>query len=418
MDLTKDNLDFWKSLTPLLCQNCLAVEDGRLIYAGEGFSELLATPVDKLFGHHADEFFSLENGSSFIDALQDLQSSSENSLNLNLVRVNDQSISRLIMNVTFKPHQVLGASLIIGVMQDPELDASSGRKLEAMRTQLNAILDNFSNTIFRTNAEGEITLISDNVKELMGYTREEVLGTKLADYYWTPEDRERSLQQIVQNEGKVTQIDSVMRHKDGSPVWLSSNVHLIINEQGETLGVEGVGHDVTYQKKLEQKLETLALTDNLTHMPNRRALMDELHNHFISASKDKSSLALIMIKIKDTRSFNERFGYLYGDALIKQAATLLKVYTQFPQVFGRLSGDEFLYILPGYTIKNATQFITPVIEAVKQNPLPVGNKKVSYALSIGITELRKSDNNEFSLLDRADKATRVSRQGMNKYEVM
>ena len=417
MDLSTDNLNFWKSLTPVLCQNCLVLDGIQLVYVGEELREQLDIPLDRLHGHSCDDYFCLENGSGVGEALSALESAAQGSIVVPLTVVNQLSVSSQLLNVRFQRHEILHRQLFIGTLE-PQPGSASSQQLEAMREQLNAILDHFSNTIFRTNAEGEITLISDNVKELMGFTREEVIGTKLSSYYWEPEDRERTLQQIVQNQGKVTQIDSVMRHKDGSPVWLSSNVHLIMNEAGDAVGVEGVGHDVTYQKKLEQKLETLALTDNLTQLPNRRALMDELHNHFIAASKDRAEMALIMIKIKDTRSFNERFGYLYGDALIRQTATLLKVYTQFPQVFGRLSGDEFLYILPGYTIKNATQFISPVVDAVKQNPLLVGNKKIEYALSIGITELRKTDSSEFALLDRADKATRVARHGMNKYEVM
>jgi diguanylate cyclase (GGDEF)-like protein/PAS domain S-box-containing protein len=415
--LETDNLDFWKSISTLLSDNCLVTDGYRLLYVGSIFSDLLGVAYDDLFGHPCDDFFCLPNKTSFSEFIQGLQSQLQNRQCLQLSLIKHQSSHSQPLNVEFQRHEILGSKLIAGVIPDLKTNLATEQFSDEC-LQLNAILDSFSNTIFRTNMEGEITLISESVKGLMGYTREEVIGTNIATYYWSPEDRERSIQEIVEKNGKVTQIDVVMRHKDGSPVWLASNAHLIKNEKGEPIGVEGIGHDITYQKKLEQRLEMLALTDNLTQLPNRRALMDELHRHYIAARANNSSLSLVLIDIKGTKTVNEQLGYLYGDTLIKQVASLLRVYTQFPQVLGRISGDEFLYVLPGYTINNTAQFIAPIIEAVKQDPLIVGSKKINYSLSIGMTELRKSDKNEFAVLDRADNATLVSKRGMANYEVM
>ncbi len=417
MELETDNLGFWKSISTLLSDNCLVTDGYRLLYVGSIFSDLLGVAYDDLFGRPCDDFFCLPNMTSFSESMQGLQAQMQNRVSLPLSLIKNQSSHSQTLNVEFQHLEILGLRLIAGVMPDLKTNLVTEQFSDEC-LQLNAILDSFSNTIFRTNMEGEITLISESVKGLMGYTREEVIGTKLESYYWSPEDRQRSIQQIMEKNGKVTQIDAVMRHKDGSPVWLASNALLIKNEKGEPIGIEGIGHDITYQKKLEQKLETLALTDNLTQLPNRRALMDELHRHYIAARANNTSLSLVMIDIKGTKTVNEQFGYLYGDILIKQVASLLRVYTQFPQVLGRISGDEFLYVLPGYTINNTAQFIAPIIEAVKQDHLMVGGKKINYSLSIGMTELRKRDKNEFAVLDRADRAILVSKHGMANYEVI
>jgi diguanylate cyclase (GGDEF)-like protein/PAS domain S-box-containing protein len=417
VELETDNLGFWKSISTLLSDNCLVTDGYRLLYVGSIFSDLLGVAYDDLFGRPCDDFFCLPNMTSFSESMQGLQAQMQNRVSLPLSLIKNQSSHSQTLNVEFQHLEILGLRLIAGVMPDLKTNLVTEQFSDEC-LQLNAILDSFSNTIFRTNMEGEITLISESVKGLMGYTREEVIGTKLESYYWSPEDRQRSIQQIMEKNGKVTQIDAVMRHKDGSPVWLASNALLIKNEKGEPIGIEGIGHDITYQKKLEQKLETLALTDNLTQLPNRRALMDELHRHYIAARANNTSLSLVMIDIKGTKTVNEQFGYLYGDILIKQVASLLRVYTQFPQVLGRISGDEFLYVLPGYTINNTAQFIAPIIEAVKQDHLMVGGKKINYSLSIGMTELRKRDKNEFAVLDRADRAILVSKHGMANYEVI
>jgi diguanylate cyclase len=418
VELETEHLDFWKSISTLLSDNCLVTDGYRLIYVGSTFTDLLGGSYDDLFGQPCDDFFCLQNKTSLSESIQGLLSESQDKLSVQLSLINHKSTHTRSLNVEFQCHEILNSRFIIGFLPKLNSNLHTEQELAETRLQLNAILDNFSNTIFRINMESEITLISESVKDLMGYNKEEVIGTKLSSYYWSPEDRERSMDAVLKQDGGVVQLDTVMRHKDGSPVWLASNVHLLKNEKGEPIGVEGIGHDITYQKKLEQKLEMIALTDSMTQLPNRRALMDELHRHYIDAREKKSALSLIMIDIKGTKKVNEQFGYLYGDTLLKQVATLLKVYTQFPQVFGRISGDEFLYILPGYTIKNSAQFMAPVIEAVKQDRLLVGDKKVSYSFSIGMTELRKTDKNEYALLDRADKATLVSKRGIANYEVM
>jgi diguanylate cyclase (GGDEF)-like protein/PAS domain S-box-containing protein len=418
VELKTDNLNFWKSISILLKDSCLVTDGDSLKYAGSTFTDLLAVDYEGLFGRSCDDFFCLQDKTSLSDAIRGLHTEEKKILSLQLLPVHLSTDHSQTLQVEFQQKEILGTKLIVGVIANQNTNQVTEQAPADTHLQLSTILESFSNTIFRTNMDGAITLISENVKELMGYTREEVIGTKLSNYYWSPEDRERSVQEIMKQNGNVAQLDTVMRHKDGSPVWIVSNVHLIKNEKDVPIGVEGIGHDVTYQKKLEQKLETLALTDSMTQLPNRRALMDELHRHYVLARANNSTISLVMVDIKGTKKVNEQYGYLYGDALIKQVATLLKVYTQFPQVFGRVSADEFLYILPGYNINNTVQFIAPIIEAVKQDPVMIGDKRVSYSLSFGLTELRKSDKNEFALLDRADKATLVSKHGVSSFEVM
>lgn len=418
MEAETDNLNFWKSISPLLRDSTLVTDGYSLLYVGSNLTDLVGVSYEELVARPCDDVFCLSRKALLSETLVEFQSGSENRLTLQIHLLQHLSIPTQPLSFEFQRFEINGSKLIFGEMVKQNTYWASELESADTHQQLNAILCCFSNTIFRTNMEGVITLISDNVNELMGYTREEVIGTNLAMYYWTPEDKERSVQEIMNQNGNVAQIDTVMRHKDGSPVWLSSNVHLIKNLKGEPIGIEGIGHDVTYQKKLEQKLEMLALTDSLTQLPNRRSLMDELHRHYVLARANKSSIALVMIDIKGTKKINEQYGYLYGDAMIKQVGTLLRVYTQFPQVLGRISGDEFLYILPGYTISNAVQFISPILDAVRQDPLLVGTKKVSYALSIGMTELKRNDRNEYALLDRVDKATLVSKKGVASFEVM
>lgn len=408
-----DNPDFWHSVSPLLSEKCFALKGDEFVYVGSFFAEMFGVDKQELFGQRYDQYLVVDNSRTLAEAVTTAEP-----VACELKSLQQQVPSTKSITINFLPCRIFGVDLVVAYLVQPQPINHSTTDTDNPRLQLATIMENFSNTIFRTNMDSEIELISDNVELLMGYSAQEVIGTSLSDYYWTPEDRERSVEEILKNNGKVTQVDTVMRHKEGYPVWLSSNVRLIKNARGEPVGIEGIGHDVTYQKKLEQKLETLALTDSLTQLPNRRALMDELHAQFIAARATNSALSIICIDVNDMKGINETYGYMYGDALLKQVATLLRVHIQHPQTLGRISGDEYLLILPGYTVNNAVQFITPVLEAMQQQRLSVGDRKVSYSLAIGISELKKIDLNEYALLDRGDKASLVARMGKAKYEIM
>ena len=131
-----------------------------------------------------------------------------------------------------------------------DLTARLGRSEE----WLNNILTNMQDTFHRTDREGRITYITPMVEQSLGYTPDELLGTRMADLYVEPDGREKLLQELQENGGVVRNYTAPLQHRDGSVVWASTNAHFYRDAAGEIAGVEGNSRDITSLKQAEAAL--------------------------------------------------------------------------------------------------------------------------------------------------------------------
>jgi diguanylate cyclase (GGDEF)-like protein len=104
------------------------------------------------------------------------------------------------------------------------------------------------------------------------------------------------------------------------------------------------------QLHIENKeLQTLALTDELTGIPNRRAL-------FRAATEILAKhrmLSVVLFDLDHFKEINDKFGHLEGDRILTKVAAMLKGNTRVDDIIGRYGGDEFLLLMPDTGIKEA-----------------------------------------------------------------
>lgn len=125
---------------------------------------------------------------------------------------------------------------------------------EQLSAELQAILDNMAETLYRTDADGIITMTSRSTFSLTGYTPDELVGKKVSDYYVAPDQRDDFISQIQAGGGKVNSYETPILHKEGHNVWVSGNAHLIYGSTGDVVGIEGTIRDITRQKENETRL--------------------------------------------------------------------------------------------------------------------------------------------------------------------
>ena len=120
-----------------------------------------------------------------------------------------------------------------------------------------AILDNMQDTYFRTQLDSSILVVSPSIKQLSGYTAQEVLGTNMLEYYVDPNKRVEFLDELNSNNGKITNFELHFRHKHDLPLWTLVNAQYIYDEDGIVIGVEGTAKDITALKSAQVALEEL-----------------------------------------------------------------------------------------------------------------------------------------------------------------
>lgn len=175
------------------------------------------------------------------------------------IRDKVNQLLRVMGTDSLRPEE-LDDDMLIGL--DPiGIVASSFEQILVRQKQLTkdyqSIIDTMIDVFYRTDAEGRIVMLSDTVQDLLGYTPEEVIGTKMADYYVDSAGRDGFLKAIGESGGRVVGYEAALRHKDGSEVWVSTSAKLKLAEDGSILGVEGTTRDVTDAIKARKELKSL-----------------------------------------------------------------------------------------------------------------------------------------------------------------
>jgi len=171
-------------------------------------------------------------------------------------------------------------------------------------------------------------------------------------------------------------------------------------------------------KKKIEKLNKLVTIDFLTKLYNRRAfsqffkIVYEERKWAIkhkTRRSQKSQFSLIIIDVDDFKRFNDKFGYLYGDKVLKKVAKFLKDSVRDFDIVARWGGEEFAIILKDVNLFQAKKRANIILEK-SRDYLPV-------TFSIGITQC----NSKYSLrqiFKKTDRALmKAKKQGKNQIVV-
>lgn len=170
-------------------------------------------------------------------------------------------------------------------------------------------------------------------------------------------------------------------------------------------------------RRAERQLATLAATDPLTGLSNRRSLLDRAEQALAHARRTGEPMALVLGDIDHFKHINDAHGHEVGDRAIVHVATLLTRCCRSQDIAARWGGEEFLVLLPATNPNAAATLAERLREAVAQQPLAQEDGAVAVTLSLGVTEVRAQEPLT-SAIARADQALYRSKEaGRNRVTV-
>jgi putative nucleotidyltransferase with HDIG domain len=98
-----------------------------------------------------------------------------------------------------------------------------------------------------------------------------------------------------------------------------------------------------------QDVEESAVTDHLTGVPNARALTAHLDRELARASRENSTIGVLLCDLDGFKQVNDRFGHLTGNEVLQQVASGLVENCRESEYLARMGGDEFVLVVPGLT---------------------------------------------------------------------
>lgn len=138
------------------------------------------------------------------------------------------------------------------------------------------------------------------------------------------------------------------------------------------------------KERSEAALRDMALRDALTGIANRRAILETLERELERSRRAGTALTIALLDIDHFKLVNDTHGHLAGDAVLQQAAALLRQRLRQSDEIGRYGGEEFLLLLPDTGGDGALTVINELRAAVAAQPACFGDLVLPYRFSSGL----------------------------------
>jgi len=179
------------------------------------------------------------------------------------------------------------------------------------------------------------------------------------------------------------------------------------NSAGIVTNYVGTITDITLRKQAEQEIEDLAYYDPLTHLPNRRLMVDRIHHAMAASARSGKKGALLFLDLDHFKTLNDTLGHDMGDLLLQQIAERLTECVREDDTVSRFGGDEFVVLLEGLSaqsIEAATQtedIANKVLSSISRH-YQLASHHYTCSTSIGITLFDGHKAEVEALLKQAD----------------
>ncbi|MFJ4145378.1 EAL domain-containing protein [Pseudomonas sp. NPDC089734] len=157
------------------------------------------------------------------------------------------------------------------------------------------------------------------------------------------------------------------------------------------------------REKARAHISQLAFYDSLTELPNRSLLNAKAEHALNMARRNRENLAVLFIDLDRFKQVNDSLGHPAGDELLKTVARRLRADRRRSDIVARLSGDEFIVVLP----QCDNVHVTDIVEQIKltlSQPCHIAGTTLAPSASIGISVFPEDGGDMGTLIHRADMA--------------
>ncbi|RTL55563.1 MAG: EAL domain-containing protein [Rhodocyclaceae bacterium] len=258
-----------------------------------------------------------------------------------------------------------------------------------------------------TDRDGQILQVNGAFSALTGYQAHEVTGKHL-EFIASPR---------LPNPDAAPGAESWGQRRDGSLFPRHQVLHPVNGQDGALAHQIAVISDLTKHKQDESHIERLAYYDELTGLPNRQFLLQQLAGVIEREQRENTTCAVLLIDLDRFKTFNDSLGHSAGDVILKEAARRIESAIRRSDTVSRQGGDEFIAVLSQLHGPEDAAIVANNILAAMAKPIPVGQHQLTITPSIGISLFPHDANTPESLIRCADTAMyHAKEQGRNNFQ--
>jgi diguanylate cyclase (GGDEF)-like protein/PAS domain S-box-containing protein len=271
---------------------------------------------------------------------------------------------------------------------------------------------------WETKDDGRLGFVSP--RGALGFTARELEGRPARDLL-APAGPETPAPSSLPFEARqpLDGVELFLKRKDGHIGCFEVSCLPVRDAAGAWLGARGVARDVTDARaridalrRAHKQLNTLANTDGLTGLLNRRAFLEELDKRLARHRRNRLRGTLIYFDLDNFKKVNDVHGHHAGDDVLKGVAGAVRRTLRVVDLASRIGGDEFLVWLEETGRESAESIAARLHEAAKELDRDFGAPGFPLGFSIGIVFSRLVDEEGAEgLIARADEAMYTAKKG-------
>lgn len=265
--------------------------------------------------------------------------------------------------------------------------------------------------------EGELLTVNDTFLELMGYSREEMIGKHILDFHiYENEDQRHLITESIKKDGKVVNFEIKLKGKDQVfRTGLMNIVALNINNKPCLLSnIVDIADRVAY----EEELLKMSNRDSLTGVYSRRCIYEKVEGIIQKYRQDKRTFSLVIIDIDHFKSINDQYGHQIGDKVLIEFTKRIEESLRLHDLLGRYGGEEFILVLNHSDRESSHVVLERILDNCRRRPFVFGDISIGLTFSAGISAADELDLDQVStdrLVEIADQRMYIGKQsGRNR----
>ncbi|VAX35463.1 diguanylate cyclase/phosphodiesterase (GGDEF & EAL domains) with PAS/PAC sensor(s) [hydrothermal vent metagenome] len=293
------------------------------------------------------------------------------------------------------------------------VDVTQRKHAEQDLQKLSRAVEHSPASVVISDVNGYVEYVNPKFVEVSGYSLEEVIGhkTSILKSGYMPEQVYQNLWETI-SAGNEWHGEMQNRKKNGELFWENICISSIKDSEGVITHFLAVKEDITRTKEYEKKVNF----DHLTDLPNRTLVFDRLSQAISSAKREEKFVVVMLIDLDQFKIVNDTLGHSAGDQLLMESAERLRESTRKSDTVARLSGDEFLVILPDLTAATHSAVVAQKVLESFSLPFFIGGREIFVTASIGLTAYPTDGENPDVLLRNADAAMyRAKKESRNTF---
>lgn len=275
--------------------------------------------------------------------------------------------------------------------------------------QLKVALNNCPVFIYIKDTQSRYIYANKKTLNLFECTIDELIGRTDKDFF--PADVAAYLRNIDERvlQGESTQEEIIVGELDGcEQVYLEVQTPIYDTQDKQRIvAMFGISTDISYQKKIENEVRSLALTDPLTNLPNRRYLIERIEEAQNRSQRQGTYCAVLFVDLDKFKLVNDIHGHDVGDQLLMEVAHRLKLQVRKTDTVARVGGDEYIVLLEGigHDIQSAGNFAEEITERMSERLSEVyelSDVRLEITASIGFSLFYGEAHSTSHIISTAD----------------